>query len=251
MRKLPYRQLAIATLAAAALVGCASKPTPPPQPQPSAATTQAINDAQMALTNTQEPCTDTGNASDLLQQARDAASAGNDSRAQDLAAQAKQAAQDAVNNCYLSKARDELNRAQGFTNLNADQQDRLSQGQQAIQNNEGKRAYDTLSALNSELSAAHMTYTVVRGDSLWKIAASDQVYGNAWEWPLIYKANSDKIKDADLIYPEQQLSMPTNPTRNAVDTATMHAKNRGHWQVGQVESSDQDYLQNAPQGDMQ
>lgn len=247
MSKLPYRQLAVLIIAAGFLAGCASKPTPPPTPQPSAATTQAIQDAQMALNNVRAPCTDTGNASQLLQEAQNAANAGNDARAQDLAAQAKQTAQSAVNECYLELARQELAKAKQFTNLNFDQTSRLNDGEQAIQNQEGRRAYDTLSALNAELSAANMSYTVIRGDSLWRIAGRQEVYNNPWEWPLIYKANSDKINDADLIFPDQQFTMPTNPTRDAVDAATMHAKNRGAWQIGPAESSDRDYLQSSPQ----
>lgn len=247
MPKLPYRQLAVLIAAAGLVAGCASKPTPPPTPEPSAATTQALQDARSAINSTQYPCTDTGNAGQLLQEAQNAADAGNDARAQDLAAQAKQAAQDAVNQCYLRMARQELDKARQFTNLNFDQKSRLNDGEQAIQNQEGRRAYNILSALNSELSAATMSYTVVRGDSLWEIAGRQEVYNNPWEWPLIYKANSDKIRDPDLIYPEQQFSMPTHPTQNAVDAATMHAKNRGAWQIGPVEQSDQEYLRNAPQ----
>lgn len=241
----PYRQLAIAALAAAALAGCASKPTPPPAPQPSSATTQALQDAQMAINNTQAPCTGTGNAADLLQQARDAASAGDDARAQDLARQAKQAVQDAVNNCYLDMAREQLAKAQGYSNLSDDQMQRLNQGEEAIQNNEGRRAYETLSQLNSELASASSNYDVKRGDTLWGIAGQSDIYGNPWEWPLIYKANSNKIQDADLIFPDQQFAIPSYPSKDAVNMAVQHAKNRGAWKVGQPEQSDQQYLQNA------
>jgi nucleoid-associated protein YgaU len=42
-------------------------------------------------------------------------------------------------------------------------------------------------------------YLVVGGDNLWSIAAQDSIYSNPFMWPLIYKANSGQIKDADLI----------------------------------------------------
>ena len=36
-----------------------------------------------------------------------------------------------------------------------------------------------LSALVAELQAAKSTYTVMRGDSLWRIAGKSDVYGNS------------------------------------------------------------------------
>jgi nucleoid-associated protein YgaU len=50
------------------------------------------------------------------------------------------------------------------------------------------------------------TYTVVKGDSLSKIAKRE--YGDADKWRTIYEANKDLIKDPDLIYPGQQLRIP-------------------------------------------
>ncbi len=52
------------------------------------------------------------------------------------------------------------------------------------------------------------TYTVVRGDCLWNIAKKQDYYGNGFAWPKIYKANRDKIKNPDLIYPKQEFSIP-------------------------------------------
>ena len=49
-------------------------------------------------------------------------------------------------------------------------------------------------------------YTVVSGDSLSKIAKRE--YGDAQKWRQIYEANRDQIKDPDLIYPGQVLSIP-------------------------------------------
>ncbi len=51
-------------------------------------------------------------------------------------------------------------------------------------------------------------YTVVRGDCLWNIAKKKDYYGNGFAWPKIYKANRDKIKNPDLIYPKQVFTIP-------------------------------------------
>ena len=86
------------------------------------------------------------------------------------------------------------------------------------------------------------SYEVMRGDNLWDISAKDSVYGNPYQWPLIYKNNSGKIKDADLIYAGQVLDVDTNPSSAAVSAAVNHAKTRGSWSLGASEASDQSYL---------
>lgn len=50
------------------------------------------------------------------------------------------------------------------------------------------------------------TYTVVKGDSLSKIAKRE--YGDAQQWPKIYEANRDVIDNPDLIEPGQDLIIP-------------------------------------------
>jgi nucleoid-associated protein YgaU len=50
------------------------------------------------------------------------------------------------------------------------------------------------------------TYVVVSGDSLSKIAKRE--YGDAQQWPRIYEANRNLVKDPDRIYPGQQLRIP-------------------------------------------
>lgn len=85
-------------------------------------------------------------------------------------------------------------------------------------------------------------YSVVRGDSLWGISGKAEIYGNPYQWPLIYKANTDKINDADLIFPGQGLTIEKNPSSGSADAAISHAKSRGAWSVGAVEESDKAYL---------
>jgi len=55
-------------------------------------------------------------------------------------------------------------------------------------------------------SGAGRIYTVVKGDSLSKIAKRE--YGDANKWRTIYAANPDLIKDPDVIRPGQLLSLP-------------------------------------------
>ena len=84
-------------------------------------------------------------------------------------------------------------------------------------------------------------YLVVSGDNLWNIAGQDTIYSNPFMWPLIYKANSGQIKDADLIFPGQYFYIPkARGTDRAA--ALEHAKNRGAWPLGETEASDLDYL---------
>lgn len=84
-------------------------------------------------------------------------------------------------------------------------------------------------------------YLVVSGDNLWNIAGQDSIYSNPFMWPLIYKANSGQIKDADLIYPGQYFYIPK--AKGAERAAAIeHAKNRGAWTLGETEASDLDYL---------
>ncbi len=45
------------------------------------------------------------------------------------------------------------------------------------------------------------------GDYLSKIAKAQ--YGDANKWPALFEANREVIKDPDLIYPGQQIRVPT------------------------------------------
>ncbi len=62
------------------------------------------------------------------------------------------------------------------------------------------------SPLSSKEDHTMQSYTVVKGDSLSKIA--QHVYGKASLWEKIYEENRDHIKDPDLIFPGQVLRLP-------------------------------------------
>ncbi len=90
--------------------------------------------------------------------------------------------------------------------------------------------------------SASSVYNVAKGDSLWSIAGDSSVYADPYQWPLIYKANRDQIKDADLIYPGQALDIDRGASSADIDAAVSHARGRGAWAVGVVEDADKAYL---------
>ena len=98
------------------------------------------------------------------------------------------------------------------------------------------------SSSSSRRAGSVSSYSVVRGDNLWNISGKDEVYANPYQWPLIYKTNRDKIKDADLIYPGQVLDIDQDASASEIDAAVNHAKTRGAWSLGDTEQSDRDYL---------
>ena len=55
-------------------------------------------------------------------------------------------------------------------------------------------------------SDSAQTYTVARGDSLWRIA--ERFYGNGRLWARIYDANRDKITNPNFIHPGLELTIP-------------------------------------------
>lgn len=64
-------------------------------------------------------------------------------------------------------------------------------------------------------TATQKTYTVQSGDSLWKIA--QQFYGNGAEYKKLAAANPD-IKNPNLIYPGQVLTIPAGADLPAANT---------------------------------
>ncbi len=68
-------------------------------------------------------------------------------------------------------------------------------------------------------SAEGKLHVVRPGESLATIA--EQQLGDRALWPVLYKANRDRIKDPARIYPGQELSIPEpgGPSRSAAEGA--------------------------------
>lgn len=77
--------------------------------------------------------------------------------------------------------------------------------------------YNKILAIQKEINdirgrARTNTYTVGTWkedrDCLWNIAGKEQIYNDPFMWPKIWQANTDKIRNPDLIYPGQVLNIP-------------------------------------------
>jgi len=55
-------------------------------------------------------------------------------------------------------------------------------------------------------------HKVEQDEWLGKIAGYWEIYNDYRKWPLIFEANRDKIKDADLIFPNEDLVIPRQDT---------------------------------------
>ena len=185
------------------VVGCAST-IEGPTAEDAAAAIAAAKAANAKAAAENYEWRDTG---ELIKQAENAMNEGKNAEAVNLANKARRQAENAVNQKY----------------------------------SELERLGAIASTAGSDVDTGR-SYEVMPGDSLWAISAKSDVYADPYQWPLIYKANSDQIKDADLIYPGQVFTIDTAPSAADVDTAIQHAKTRGSWSLGVVEGSDRAYL---------
>jgi len=86
-----------------------------------------------------------------------------------------------------------------------------------------KKAESKVEKLRRAFMALPKSYRVVKGDTLWGIASKSYIYNDPWQWPLIYKANRDQIKNPHLIYPNQVFAIPRNITAEEVIEARKEA----------------------------
>ena len=206
---------AIAVLSTGLIAGCASEKQPEPtteatQAGPSAAAKNAIYTAKLKLARAQKLGYEWRDTAKIIKEAEKAAAAGDNDKAIALARKASKQSDDAI----------------------------------AQYNSETRRYNERFGSVTGGTGPVSVTaaeYTVVKGDNLWDISGKDTIYGNPYQWPLIYKANADQIKDADLIFPGQVFEIP-NASASEIDAAIQHAKTRGAWSIGVVEESDKQYL---------
>ena len=79
-------------------------------------------------------------------------------------------------------------------------------------------------AVPEVVPVAMNSYIVKKGDSLWKISGKDEVMGDAFRWPLLFRANRDQIVDPDMIETDQDLRYEKQYSKDQIDGAIKKAK---------------------------
>ena len=206
------RLFSVALLSLSLITGCASTGD-----AESVSAEQAIAEAKTANAAAKAANYEWRDTGKIIEQAEAKLAEGDEEGAIALANKAKAQAENAV-----AQAEEENKK---FLNANSD-----------------AAAMAASSASSGAAAGSVSSYSVVRGDNLWSISGKDEVYADPYQWPLIYKTNRNKIKDADLIYPGQVFDIDQNASASEIDAAINHAKTRGAWSVGDTEQSDRDYL---------
>lgn len=199
-------------------VGCASTPDESVSVADQTNAEQAIADAKSSNAQAKAMGAEWRDTGKVLASAEAALAAGDYAKATELANKADRQAQNAMKQAKAEQAKMEQSGAIGAS------EDQSASRQAAV------------------MATGANQYEVVSGDNLWSISAQDDIYANPYQWPLIYKANRNKIKDADLIYAGQTLDIDRDASAAETDAAVMHAKTRGSWSVGVTEASDEAYL---------
>ncbi|BCR04593.1 peptidoglycan-binding protein LysM [Desulfuromonas versatilis] len=68
------------------------------------------------------------------------------------------------------------------------------------------------------------SYTVAGSETLWTIAAREDIYLDPLLWPLIYRANRDQIKDPRHLYSGQVLTIPRQVSEKEKEEARETAR---------------------------
>ena len=211
------RLFSVALLSLGLITGCASTD----EASDSTSAEQAISDAKAANAEAKAVNNEWRDTGKIIKKAEKKLADGDAAAAIKLANKAKAQAVAAVAQAETENKK--------FLNANAD--------------SGASSASSSSSSARGAMAAGRVSsYSVVRGDNLWNISGKDEVYADPYQWPLIYKTNRDKIKDADLIHPGQVLDIDQNASASEIDAAVNHAKTRGAWSLGDTEQSDRDYL---------
>ncbi len=237
------------------------KETDPAVTAPDAAS--AIIAAEAAVSNANQRGDIWRDTDKLLERANDAMDKNEYKMARDLANRAQEQVEYSLAQSYRGDALSIIGilRTDYMSQMSLEQKSNLSLADTALDSGQEKEAYEiatgTMDEVKAQMAAEkaamekmaepepepEMTnYTVNRNDTLWDIAAKPEVYGNSDMWPLLWKANKDKIKTPDDLASGLSLIIDRSASEESVAAAIKYSKLRGATSLGPVDAFDQQYL---------
>lgn len=116
----------------------------------------------------------------------------------------------------LYQHRDEMDmHAENFAGLKSNPMAVLDKSVVVIKNID--RVFDTIDSIMPK--PFFDLYSVVKNDNLWRISGKEDIYSDPYQWMKIYSANRDQIKDANLIFPDQEFKIPRRLEDNQHEVA--------------------------------
>ncbi len=113
----------------------------------------------------------------------------------------------------LVLARSTLARVNTYTNMSDAQLARVQEATRALDARQAKRVLDLLNPLEIELNTETKPYIVKTNDSLWSIAAREDVYANGQLWPLLARVNAAVLsKNGYQVHAGQKIFVKLHPT---------------------------------------
>ncbi len=110
----------------------------------------------------------------------------------------------------IARAQEAISKAEKENKEVGAAKDRLEKAKETLQKerfNEAKKIAQEVKELALKAKARLPEYHKVQQGETLKLIAK-KIYGNPEKWTLIYRVNKDKIKNANIIYPGQILSIP-------------------------------------------
>lgn len=172
-------------------------------------------------------------ANTKLQQAREAVDVGDAALARKLAGEAATRVRAALNEYYTGMAQQRITllRGEHSGKMSSTQRMRLDSAESALKAGQPEVSLMLVNALVDEVTPdavfksplmndSELTQVMVRdGDTLSAIAARPEVYDNANLWPLLLKANRDKLSHVDEVPVGIELVIPRNASPEEIKEA--------------------------------
>ncbi|MGM0567898.1 MAG: hypothetical protein ACQESB_01625 [Elusimicrobiota bacterium] len=211
-------------------VGACSKRAPVPEVEVTRLEAEhAMARAQSEIYEAREAGADVSEAEEILGNAQSYLEGENYRRARDEAQRAEQVARELRQDILAklrakSDAESAIERAERFISKAEELGGNISEPQDFLDRSMARfEEEDYEESINLADQAADLaqgvidtltadTYVVGTWESdracLWNIAARRDIYNDPWKWKRIYQANSQKIDDPDLIFPNQEFVIP-------------------------------------------